>query len=172
MQAIKFHEYRPGNEDFSHYIDRLNYCFVANGICDDNVKLANFYTICGSEVFETVLALIIPRKSHEVSFNYVVDLLTKHYTPKSNEITMSYKFYNRNQREGEKALDYLTELRKIAAHCNFSNLERNLRDRLVCGMQDEKLKFELLKRDNLTYKEVVDCLTAAETAHRDVTIVK
>ena len=42
LQSIKIHEYQPGNEDFRHYIDRLNYCFISNNIVTDEARRANF----------------------------------------------------------------------------------------------------------------------------------
>ena len=119
-----------------------------------------------------MVALITPLQTYEVRYEAIIDILARHYTPRANEITMTYRFYNRNQRDGERASDYNTELRKIGAYCNFDNLERNLRDRLVCGMRDEKLKFDLLKRNKLQYQEVLDEMIAAEIAHQDITLMQ
>lgn len=138
---MKFHEFSVKNDNSDSYITRLNYCFEASGIIDDSLKKANFFTLCCAEVFETLLALITPRKSSDVTFE-VTNILTKHYCPKPNEISVSYKFYKRDQTAGESASEYIAQLRKISTNCNFPNLERMLRDRLVCGMSDRKLQYE------------------------------
>ncbi|XP_049883119.1 uncharacterized protein LOC126378773 [Pectinophora gossypiella] len=170
-KSVKFSEFNPQTDNWDNYIDRLKFCFEANGIVIDNVKRANFFTVCGSQVFETLLALITPRKATEVTFNEAVEVLSKHYSPKPNEISMSYKFYKRDQNRGESSAEYITQLRKISAGCNFSDLERMLRDRLVCGMRDDRLQYELLKRDNLTYKDVVEAMQSAESAGKDVRMI-
>lgn len=80
---------------------------------------------------------------------------------------MSYKFYTRNQNTDENASEYTVQLQKISSKCNFVDLERMLRDRLVCGMRDRRLQYELLKKNNLNYQDVVDAMLAAETAGKD-----
>lgn len=167
-KSVKFQEFNPKVDNWNNYLDRLNYCFVANGIKEEPDKKANFFTVCGAQVFETCLALITPKTSSDVTFSEIVSILTKHYSPKPNEISMSYKFYKRDQRDGEKASEYITELRKISSSCNFSDLERMLRDRLVCGMSDHTLQYELLKKDNLTYQDVVDSILSSESAGKDL----
>ena len=81
--AVKFKEFDPKTEKWDNYIDRLRYCFEACGIVLDSAKRANFYTICGPQVFDTLLALITPKKSSDVTFSEIVTILTKHYSPKT-----------------------------------------------------------------------------------------
>lgn len=166
-KLVRFSEFNPKTDNWDNYIVRLRYCFEANGIDDDSVKRANFCTVCGSETFEILLALLTPKKSSDVTFEEIVLTLTKHFSPKPNEISMSYKFYKRDQAKNETSAEYIAQLRKISADCNFPNLERMLRDRLVCGMSDHKLQFELLRRDALEYRDVVDAMLSAESAGRD-----
>lgn len=85
---------------------------------------------------------------------------------------MSYKFYKRDQTRDETASEYIAQLRKISTNCNFPNLERMLRDRLVCGMTDRKLQYELLKKDNLQYQDVVDAMISAESAGKDARMMQ
>lgn len=171
-RAVKYKEFDAQTDNWDNYMDRLQFCFEANGIVLDSLKRANFYTICGSQVFDTLLALITPKKSSEVTFSEIVTVLTKHYSPKPNEISMSYKFYKRDQKQGESAAEYIAQLRKISADCNFPDLERMLRDRLVCGLSDHKLQYDLLKKDNLTYDNVVQAMLSSESAGRDVRMIQ
>ncbi|XP_063377580.1 uncharacterized protein K02A2.6-like [Cydia fagiglandana] len=46
-----------------------------------------------------------------------------------------------------------------------------LRDRLVCGMNDHKLQYELLKKNKLSYKDVVDAILSSESAEKDVRMI-
>lgn len=171
-KSVKFNEFNSQSDNWDNYIERLKYCFEANGIVSDAVQRANFFTVCGAQVYETVLALITPRKTSDVTFTEIVIILTRHYSPKPNEISVSFQFYKRDQREGESVAEYIAQLRKISAGCNFTDLERMLRDRLVCGMSDKKLQYELLKRDNLQYSEVVDTMLSSESAVKDVRMMQ
>ena len=47
-----------------------------------------------------------------------------------------------------------------------------LRDRLVCGMKDHKLQYDLLKKDNLNYDKVVEAMLASESAGKDVRMIQ
>ncbi|XP_062532877.1 uncharacterized protein K02A2.6-like [Bombyx mori] len=171
-KSVKFQEFNVKSDNWDSYIDRLKYCFEANGIESDTVKKANFFTVCGAEVFETVLALITPTKSSDVTFVEIENILTKHYSPKPNEMSMSYKFYKRDQAQNELASDYIATLRKISSGCNFIDLERMLRDRLVCGMSDHKLQYELLKREQLRYEDVLHAMVSSESAGKDVRMIQ
>ncbi|CAH2085636.1 unnamed protein product [Euphydryas editha] len=171
-KSVKFSEFNPKTDIWDNYIDRLKFCFEANGILLDGARRANFFTVCGAEVFETFLALITPRKASEVTFTEIEKILTKHYSPKPNEISMSYKFYTRNQNTNETASEYIAQLRKISSSCNFKELERMLRDRLVCGMKDQRLQYELLKRDSLSYQDVVDAMLSSESAGKDCRMIQ
>lgn len=59
------------------FILRLKFCFEANNIILDSVKRANFFTVCGSRVYETLLALITPRKASDVTFQEIEKLFNK-----------------------------------------------------------------------------------------------
>ncbi|XP_062532911.1 uncharacterized protein LOC134201686 [Bombyx mori] len=85
---------------------------------------------------------------------------------------MSYKFYKRDQAQNELASDYIATLRKISSGCNFIDLERMLRDRLVCGMSDHKLQYELLKREQLRYEDVLHAMVSSESAGKDVRMIQ
>ncbi|KAL1436931.1 hypothetical protein MTO96_049228 [Rhipicephalus appendiculatus] len=65
-------------------------------------------------------------------------MLKAHFSPQASEIVRRNTFYNRNQAPEETASFYIAELRRLAQHCNFPNLEEMLRDRLVCGLRDEQ----------------------------------
>ena len=91
----------------------------------------------------------------------------EHLHPKPNEIAQRYLFFKRDRRGGERVKDYVAELRKLSEHCNFgNNLQESLRDRFVCGLNDEKVQQRLLATNELTLKLAVDTATAMEAAAR------
>ena len=95
-KAVKFDCFNPDRDNWDIYMDRLKFCFEANGINLDTSKRANFITVCGARVYETLLALITPRKASSLSFEEIDSILTKHYSPKPNEVSMSFKFNKRD----------------------------------------------------------------------------
>ena len=63
---------------------------------------------------------------------------------------------------------YIAELRHIAEHCKFDNLESMLYDRLVCGIQDPRIQWRLLAEAKLEFKQAFELAQAMESANRDV----
>lgn len=109
LTAVKFSEFNPKTDIWENYIDRLKFCFEANGIMMDSVKRANFFTVCGAEVFETFLALITPKKPSELSFLEIESILTKHYSPKPNEISIcliNFILATRTQTKTHRSIQY------------------------------------------------------------------
>lgn len=71
------------------------------------------------------------------SFAELLTTLTSHYEPKPIVITEHFHFHIWEQASGESVTEYKTELRSLAAHCQFGNyLDEALRDRLVCGIHN------------------------------------
>ena len=66
-------------------------------------------------------------------------------------------------------LDYISELRALARYCNFgATLEDMLRDRIVCGINNEKLQQHLLGKAKLTYKKALELAQSSEAAALNV----
>ena len=49
----------------------------------------------------------------------IVTTLQEHLSPKPFEIAETFRFYKRNQHEGESILSYVAKLRKLVTLCNF-----------------------------------------------------
>lgn len=70
--------------------------------------------------------------------------------PKENIIYERFVFFTLDQQESETVDQYLTELHQIAANCDFESItpDQLLRDRLVAGTKNPKLRENLLKEKN------------------------
>ncbi|KAL7849517.1 hypothetical protein SRHO_G00211400 [Serrasalmus rhombeus] len=56
-----------------------------------------------------------------------------------------------------------------AGHCNFGDkLKEMLRDRLVCGIEDDRMQRRLLAESGLTFDKALELLQSLEAANRDV----
>ena len=76
---------------------------------------------------------------------------------------------SRSRRAGESVSTFVAELKKLAEHCNFRDtLEPMLRDRLVCGIGNERWQRRLLAEDKLDYKVAMKLVLALETAESQV----
>ena len=62
---------------------------------------------------------------------------------------------------------YIAELRHIAEHCKFDNLESLLYDRLACGIQDLRIQRRLLAKAKLEFKQAFKLAQAMESTNHD-----
>ena len=79
-----------------------------------------------------------PRK--DKFFASLVSVLKKHFDPKPLVTAERFQFHQRAQNIGESIADYVAELGcSPTIHCQYgTHLEEALRDRLVCGIHDER----------------------------------
>ena len=94
----------------------------------------------------------------------VVSKFEEYCIPRENTIYERFLFFTRDQRESETVDQYLTELRQIAANCEFESVtpDQLLRDRLVTGTKTAKVRENLLKEKKLTLEKAIDIARAAE----------
>ena len=89
--------------------------------------------------------------------------LDSQYDTKKIVLAERYRFYNYKQREGQSLTEYIAELRRLAATCEWSeeHLGENLRDKFVMGLRNERLLQQLLTQDHR--KPLADLLELAGT---------
>ena len=163
----KIESFDDTNENWETYVERVEQFFLANNIDDDH-KVPTLLSLIGGKTYALLRDLLAPEKPATKSFQQIVTTLQEHLSPKPLEIAERFRFYKRNQHEGESILSYVAELRKLATHCNFGgNLNEALRDRLVCGLRNMQIQKRLLSEAKLMYSKAVEIAVAMETAIRD-----
>ena len=100
--------------------------------------------------------------------NDIETLLLKFRTycePRKNIVFERYQFWNRNQNASEPIDLWVTDLRSKAAKCEFGTFESDMiRDKVVFGVRDERIKEKLLREADLTLNKALDVCRAAETS--------
>ncbi|KAJ2953305.1 hypothetical protein O0L34_g891 [Tuta absoluta] len=101
----------------------------------------------------------------------VTCLLTKfetYFGAKPNITVRRYKFFTRNQEDGENIDQYVTALRLLSQQCEFSTLQEELiRDRIVCGIINNTVRDRLLRTDELTLVKAIQICQAAEISKEE-----
>eukprot|EP00731_Ephydatia_muelleri_P002940 Em0001g2940a len=83
--------------------------------------------------------------------------------PKPLVIAERFRFHKREQKTDETIRAYAASLQKLTEHCEFGNaLDDTLRDRLVCGMKNEKVQRRLLMKRDLTFAAAVEEMEIGE----------
>ncbi len=159
-------------EDINNYLERLELYFIANDIPAVK-KSAVLLSVVGPTVYKTVKSLSEPSPVSEQSYKELCDMLISHYGPKRLVIAERFRFYKRNQKDGETVAQYAVELQTLAGLCKFGAfLDDALRDRLVCGISSQYIQKHLLTKDGLTFQKVVEVAKTLETATKDLREIK
>ena len=168
MTAIgKIESFDETQEKWETYVERVEQFFLANNIDEDH-QVPTLLSLIGSKTYTLLRDLLTPDKPATKSFQEIVTTLQQHLSPKPLEIAERFRFYKRNQREGETVLTYVADLKKLATHCNFgANLNEALRDKLVCGLRNVQIQKRLLSEAKLKYSKALEIAVAMETVIRD-----
>ena len=100
----------------------------------------------------------------------IEDVLAKfdeYCEPRTQVIYERYRFNNRNQEPGESIASYLKEL---SQHESITP-DDILRDRIVLGIRDDKMRERLLRLNDLTLQKAVDLIKAAEQTEQQVKLM-
>nr|XP_054759433.1 uncharacterized protein LOC129265467 [Lytechinus pictus] len=161
-------EFREDEGSWSEYIERMGHYFDANSIIDEGRKRSILLSVCGASTYKLMSSLAAPRKPGEVEFKELVKLMTDHRDPKPSVIVQRFKFNSRSRRPDESLSTYIAELRRLANECKFGTiLEEMLRDRIVCGVADDRIQRRLLAEPTLTFEKAKDIALAMELADKN-----
>jgi hypothetical protein len=95
----------------------------------------------------------------------IMEKFAAYCTPRKNITYERHIFNTRNQRAGETIDQYVTDLRTKAKSCEFGTLcDSLIRDRIVCGIIDDKLRARLLREGDLTLQKAIDICRANEVS--------
>ena len=158
-----------GKETFPNYLERLEFYFMANDIESDNKKKAIFLSSVGPDTFRLIRDLCTPSRPNDKTFPEICDLLKQHVSPDPNIIVERCAFYGRSRKESESVAEFVAQLRHLSRHCAFSdNLNDQIRDRIVCGVNNSDIQRKLLAVGNtLTLDTTLKLAISIETASKN-----
>ena len=143
-------EFEVDKEDVEAYIERYEQFLLANDITDDGKKKAIFLASLGANSYK-LLRTLADNNPAGKSYNDLKKLLKNHLKPKPNVISTRYKFFKKDRHAGESVSAYIAVLRELSERCEFqANLEEQIRDRFVCGINDRRILQKLLSTEPLT----------------------
>ena len=162
-------EFEESKESWTEYAERLQQYFLANEITNAEKQRAIFLSVCGGRTYSLLRDILQPQKPAEASLTEILEQLGKHHNPKPSLIVERFKFHSRSRAEKESVQEFVAGLRKLTEHCAFNEtLEDMIRDRLVCGINDDQIQRRLLAEPKLTLKRAVEIAIAMELAVKNV----
>lgn len=161
-------------ESWAQYAERLDAYFIVNDVKENANRRAILQTVLESGTYALLRNLIRPATIPDKTYVELVAILSQHFNPKPSKIVERLHFNNRTRKQGESIAIYISELRKLSEHCCFgTTLDEMIRDRLVCGINDETMQRRLLaEEDTLTLAEAIRITQAMETATKNTHQIK
>ena len=103
----------------------------------------------------------------------VLQKFAEYCQPRKNVPFERYRFNRRTQEAGESYDQYKTALRKLAEGCDFDTItpDEMLRDRLIFGIRDSKVRERLLRESKLSLAKTDEIFRAAESMQMQMKIV-
>ena len=99
----------------------------------------------------------------------VLEIFTEYCQPRKNITFLRYKFFSCRQKDGQLFDDFVTDLKKLSAECEFSELNDSLvRDMIIVGCSDHCLRERLLREDTLELKCAIHIGQAAEQTKLEI----
>jgi hypothetical protein len=101
------------------------------------------------------------------SFEKVFKGYENFFSPKCNIYIQRMKFHQMQQREDQKFDQFVAEVRKIAGTCEFNNKEEQIRDRIVIGMRNSKIKEKVIFEQEFSLVAVIQKVRLWELQHNE-----
>ncbi|KAK7933488.1 hypothetical protein WMY93_004384 [Mugilogobius chulae] len=128
-------------------------------------KIALLLTIAGAEAIDVFNTFTYNEPEDKDKFDEVIKKFDEHCVAKKNETYERYVFRSRLQQPGESFDVFLTDLKIKAQSCNFGDLKNSMiRDQIVFGTNEKKLREKLLRETELTLESAIRIVQANELA--------
>ena len=123
-------------------------------------------TVCGGKIYKLMRDLLSPALPKDKKYTELIELVKKHTSPEPSVIVERFKFNSCVRESKESVADYEARLRNLTTHCKYSAeiLTEMLRDRFVCGINNETIQRRLLAETKLTLKKALTLAKSTETA--------
>lgn len=135
----------------------------------DARKVALLLTVAGPQAIEVYNTFVYDEPGDKDKFDIVMGKFDAHCSPKKNETYERYIFRSRIQQSCESFDSFLTDLKLKAQTCNFATLRDSMiRDQIVFGVVDRKVRERLLRETDLTLEGAIRICQACDLSQQHV----
>ncbi|UYV85151.1 K02A2.6-like [Cordylochernes scorpioides] len=167
MASYRFKEYNEETETFETFYERLEQFLILEEAGDEKKK-AYLLTLMGSKTYGVLKNLCSPILPKDKTFDNLIDILKRHFSPKRSIVVERFIFFKRMQLKEESISDYFVEIKRLASSCNFGNfLEDSLRDKMVCGLYNAKIQNRILSEGDISLAKVIEIALSMEAAEKN-----
>ncbi|XP_064486482.1 uncharacterized protein LOC135398878 [Ornithodoros turicata] len=133
---------------------------------NEATKKATLMYLIGEEAHGTLRNAVFPQAPGNMTYEALVAELKKYYAKQRRSVAENrYIFHERKQRTRESVQQFIVELERLAADCEYGTfLDEALRDQLIVGLKGEGIRNKLLRAEGLTWKKACSIATSVEAA--------
>lgn len=159
-------------EDYVEYMERMDALIELNGI--ETANMIKFCIgFCGPELYKIIKPCIAPKTIKDVTYDAMKVKLKSYFDPLRNTIAERYKFHKRERRDDESISNFIVEIKALSQTCDFGDfLDGALRDKLVCGVNHERITAKLLSESDLSFENACKIAKGIEITSNDMQALK
>ena len=172
VDAPKALNFANASTEWAEWIKRFNRYRSVSGLIHQpqGTQVDTLVYIMGHEAEDVYAQLTIPNQNNvfddsntEVTFEDAEKAFTDYFQPRTNKRHHRNLFYNRKQKEGEAAEEYIRDIHQLANKCKFGAVQDEMMiDRLLSGMQDTHLSTELQMDEDVKLETVTQKMRTKE----------
>ena len=161
------------SENWRRWEQRFDLYLAASGKVKENEKtqVAILLHLLGEEEIEIFNNFTFTAEGeNKDNLSCVKGKFKNNCNPRKNTVIERYTFWETKQKEGESIDHFVTELKTKAKNCEFeAQKDLMIRDRIIFGIQDERLKERLLREtENPTLEKAIEMCRAAEISKKQI----
>jgi hypothetical protein len=160
-------------ENWRKFLISFNNFVLATGYSakPDAVKVGLLLSVIGEEAVELYGTFEWINVDDKVKLDPVLTKFESYCKPKASELVETYRFLSRRQEPGEPIDAFATALRTLAAGCALADKDRRIRDQVVMGIRDDRLRERLLREASPTLDKVLKIIRATELAEQHLKVI-
>ena len=159
-------------ENWRRWVQRFDLYLTASGKVKEkeDVQCAILLHLIGEDALEIYNTFTFAEGESRDKIEILKKKFEDYANPRKNTVFERYKFWECKQQEGETIDQFIIELKTRAKSCEFGEqTESMIRDRLVFGVSDTRLKERLLRESSeLTLEGAASLCRAAEESKRQL----
>ena len=132
---------------------------------DEARQVATLLAVIGKEANKVFRTFVWTSQGDDKKIDVVLKQFEDYCIPRQNVTYERFCLFTRDQMPTETVDQYMMELSRIASICDLESItpDQILRDRLVTGIRDAKVRERLLRDNKLTLEKALDIVRAAES---------
>lgn len=157
-------EFVYGKDNWRIFCNQLNQYFLLTDIKDEKKKTALLLCKINEEAYDVMEKECAPEEPTSKTFQQLVDIMESKVDPATTPVVLRAQFRARRQKEDETGGEFIAALQKMAIKCDFANKDQAITDQIIEGINNNKLRKDLMKEDTLDAAKATKLVKADEAA--------